>query len=502
MNTVFDTDSDASLNSVTFNTPDFAIPEAASSNTTSSPQAASSFNAASSGTTSPEAASSFNAASSGTTSPEAASSFNPVSSTCPSSLNDISGSLVEFVHLGDSSCEGVVYDDNAYEDFNNNLGASRLTALRYDDELHPVNYGRDYYYVYTCCDPNDGHYFARNDQDAYEQEVALQSPHANGEDAPRCGNFAQEVACSSPRLYVNEEDAPLNGAYEQGVACPSSRANGEDAPLNGGYVQEVACLSPRANGEDAPLNGAYLQNEDLPSPRLYVDEEDAPLNGGYVQEVALQSPHANGEDAPRYGAYVPNVVLPHPRLYANEEDAPLNGGYVQEMVIPLPPPDEEFPSEALTLLLRDYPHEFVPFYRQRYGGNRSNLSGKEVSNWVFLYKIQRVDEAWLTMEDVATSMWKKFTTKKQPRKLWGRYVFQDAEHEWLCVWVNYLRSTTVKNQLWGGKFGCGAKYACINYTPVSFAQDEGSRVFDQLTEEHLLALGDIFFVKEIKAGRN
>jgi len=264
--------------------------------------------------------------------------------------------------------------------------------------------------------------------------VALQSPHANGEDAPRCGNFAQEVACSSPRLYVNEEDAPLNGAYEQ--------------------------------------------------------------------EVALQSPHANGEDAPRYGAYVPNVVLPHPRLYANEEDAPLNGGYVQEMVIPLPPPDEEFPSEALTLLLRDYPHEFVPFYRQRFDRKNSDLSRKEVSNWVFLFKIQRVDEAWLTMEDVATSMWKKFTTKKQPRKLWGRYVFQDAEHEWLCVWVNYLRSTTVKNQLWGGKFGCGAKYACINYTPVSFAQDEGSRVFDQLTEEHLLALGDIFFVKEIKAGRN
>ena len=413
MNTVFDTDSDASLNSVTFNTPDFAIPEAASSNTTSSPQAASS----------------FNAASSGTTSPEAASSFNPVSSTCPSSLNDISGSLVEFVHLGDSSCEGVVYDDNAYEDFNNNLGASRLTALRYDDELHPVNYGRDYYYVYTCCDPNDGHYFARNDQDAYEQEVALQSPHANGEDAPRCGNFAQEVACSSPRLYVNEEDAPLNGAYEQ--------------------------------------------------------------------EVALQSPHANGEDAPRYGAYVQNVVLPQPRLYANEEDAPLNGGYVQEMVVPLPPANEEFPSEVLTFLLREHPYEFVPFYRQRFDRKNSDLSRKEVSNWVFLFKIQRANEAWLTMEDVAASMWKKFTTKKQPRKIWGRYVFQDAEHEWLCVWVNYRRSTTVTNQIGGGQFWCGARYACINYTPLSFAQDEGSRVFDQLTKEHLLALGDIFFFKEI-----
>ena len=413
MNTVFDTDSDASLNSVTFNTPDFAIPEAASSNTTSSPQAASS----------------FNAASSGTTSPEAASSFNPVSSTCPSSLNDISGSLVEFVHLGDSSCEGVVYDDNAYEDFNNNLGASRLTALRYDDELHPVNYGRDYYYVYTCCDPNDGHYFARNDQDAYEQEVALQSPHANGEDAPRCGNFAQEVACSSPRLYVNEEDAPLNGAYEQ--------------------------------------------------------------------EVALQSPHANGEDAPRYGAYVQNVVLPQPRLYANEEDAPLNGGYVQEMVVPLPPANEEFPSEVLTFLLREHPYEFVPFYRQRFDRKNSDLSRKEVSNWVFLFKIQRANEAWLTMEDVAASMWKKFTTKKQPRKIWGRYVFQDAEHEWLCVWVNYRRSTTVTNQIGGGQFWCGAKYACINYTPLSFAQDEGSRVFDKLTKEHLLALGDIFFFKEI-----
>jgi len=417
MNTVFDTDSDASLNSVTFNTPDFAIPEAASS-----------------GTTSPEAASSFNAASSGTTSPEAASSFNPVSSTCPSSLNDISGSLVEFVHLGDSSCEGVVYDDNAYEDFNNNLGASRLTALRYDDELHPVNYGRDYYYVYTCCDPNDGHYFARNDQDAYEQEVALQSPHANGEDAPCCGNFAQEVACSSPRLY----------------------ANGEDAPCCGNFAQEVACSSPR----------------------LYANGEDAPLNGAYEQEVACPLPPAN------------------------EEDAPLNGGYVQEMVVPLPPANEEFPSEVLTLLLRDHPHEFVPFYRQRYGGKNSDLSRKEVSNWVFLFKIQRANEAWLTMEDVATSMWKKFTTKMQPRKLWGRYVFQDAEHEWLCVWVNYRRSTTVTNQLGGGQFWCGAKYACINYTPLSFVQDEGSRVFDQLTEEHLLALGDIFFFKEIKAGRN
>ena len=425
MNTVFDTDSYASLNNLTFN--------------------------------SPEAASSFNAASSGTTTPEAASTFNPVSSTCPSSLNDISGSLVEFVHLGDSSCEGVVYDDNAYEDFNNNLGASRLTALRYDDELHPVNYGRDYYYVYTCCDPNDGHYFARNDQDAYEQEVALQSPHANGEDAPCCGNFAQEVACPSPRLYVNEEDAPLNGAYEQGVAYPS--------------------------------------------PRLYVNEEDAPLNGGYEQEVALQSPHANGEDAPRYGGYVPNVVLPQPPLYANEEDAPLNGAYEQEMVVPLPPANEDFPSEVLTFLLREHPYEFVPFYRQRFDRN-SDLSRKEVSNWVFLFKIQRVDEAWLTMEDVAASMWKKFTTKKQPRKIWGRYVFQDAEHEWLCVWVNYRRSTRVTDQKWGGQFSCGARYACINYTPLSFAQDEGSKVFDQLTKEHLLALGDIFFFKEIIAGRN
>ena len=449
MNTVFDTDSYASLNNLTFN--------------------------------SPEAASSFNAASSGTTTPEAASTFNAASSTCPSSLNDISGSLVEFVHLGDSSCEGVVYDDNAYEDFNNNLGASRLTALRYDDELHPVNYGRDYYYVYTCCDPNDGHYFARNDQDAYEQEVALQSPHANGEDAPCCGNFAQEVACPSPRLYVNEEDAPLNGAYEQGVAYPSPRlyVNEEDAPLNGGYEQEVA----------------------YPSPRLYTNEEDAPLNGGYEQEVALQSPHANGEDAPRYGGYVPNVVLPQPPLYANEEDAPLNGAYEQEMVVPLPPANEEFPSEVLTFLLREHPYEFVPFYRQRFDRN-SDLSRKEVSNWVFLFKIQRVDEAWLTMEDVAASMWKKFTTKKQPRKIWGRYVFQDAEHEWLCVWVNYRRSTRVTDQKWGGQFSCGARYACINYTPLSFAQDEGSKVFDQLTKEHLLALGDIFFFKEIIAGRN
>ena len=262
-------------------------------------------------------------------------------------------------------------------------------------------------------------------------------------------------------------------------------------------MQEVACLSPRANGEDAPLNGAYLQNEDLPSPRLYVDEEDAPLNGGYVQEVALQSPHANGEDAPRYGAYVQNVVLPQPRLYANEEDAPLNGGYVQEMVVPLPPANEEFPSEVLTFLLREHPYEFVPFYRQRFDRKNSDLSRKEVSNWVFLFKIQRANEAWLTMEDVAASMWKKFTTKKQPRKIWGRYVFQDAEHEWLCVWVNYRRSTTVTNQIGGGQFWCGAKYACINYTPLSFAQDEGSRVFDKLTKEHLLALGDIFFFKEI-----
>ena len=251
------------------------------------------------------------------------------------------------------------------------------------------------------------------------------------------------------------------------------------------------------NEEDAPLNGAYEQGVAYPSPRLYVNEEDAPLNGAYEQEVALQSPHANGEDAPRYGAYVQNVVLPQPRLYANEEDAPLNGGYVQEMVVPLPPANEEFPSEVLTFLLREHPYEFVPFYRQRFDRKNSDLSRKEVSNWVFLFKIQRANEAWLTMEDVAASMWKKFTTKKQPRKIWGRYVFQDAEHEWLCVWVNYRRSTTVTNQIGGGQFWCGAKYACINYTPLSFAQDEGSRVFDKLTKEHLLALGDIFFFKEI-----
>ena len=217
--------------------------------------------------------------------------------------------------------------------------------------------------------------------------------------------------------------------------------------------------------------------------------------------MALQSPHANGEDAPRYGGYVPNVVLPQPPLYANEEDAPLNGAYEQEMVVPLPPANEDFPSEVLTFLLREHPYEFVPFYRQRFDRN-SDLSRKEVSNWVFLFKIQRVDEAWLTMEDVAASMWKKFTTKKQPRKIWGRYVFQDAEHEWLCVWVNYRRSTRVTDQKWGGQFSCGARYACINYTPLSFAQDEGSKVFDQLTKEHLLALGDIFFFKEIIAGRN
>ena len=101
-----------------------------------------------------------------------------------------------------------------------------------------------------------------------------------------------------------------------------------------------------------------MQNEALQSPPLYVNEEDAPLNGGFAQELALQSPHAN----------------------------------------------EEFPSVAWTLLLRDHPYEFVQFYRQRFDGKDSNLSRKEVSNWVLLFKIQRANEAWLTMEDVNYSM--------------------------------------------------------------------------------------------------
>ena len=98
------------------------------------------------------------------------------------------------------------------------------------------------------------------------------------------------------------------------------------------------------------------------------------------------------------------VVVSQPRLYVNEEDAPLNGGFAQEVVVPLPRANEEFPSVALRLLLRDHPYEFVQFYRQRFDRKNSDLSRKEVSNWVFLYKIQRVDEAWLTMEDVNYSM--------------------------------------------------------------------------------------------------
>ena len=113
---------------------------------------------------------------------------------------------------------------------------------------------------------------------------------------------------------------------------------------------------------------------------------------------------AEEKDAPLNGGYVPNVVLPQPRLYANGEDAPLNSAYVQEVVVPLPRANEEFPSVAWTLLLRDHPYEFVQFYRQRFDRKNSDLSRKEVSNWVFLFKIQRVDEAWLTMEDVNYSM--------------------------------------------------------------------------------------------------
>ena len=99
-----------------------------------------------------------------------------------------------------------------------------------------------------------------------------------------------------------------------------------------------------------------------------------------------------------------NEALQSPPLYVNEEDAPLNGGFAQEVVVPLPRANEEFPSVALRLLLRDHPYEFVQFYRQRFDRKNSDLSRKEVSNWVFLFKIQRVDEAWLTMEDVNYSM--------------------------------------------------------------------------------------------------
>ena len=136
------------------------------------------------------------------------------------------------------------------------------------------------------------------------------------------------------------------------------------------------------------------------------EEKDAPLNGGYVPNVVLPQPrlYANGEDAPCCGNFAQEVACPSPRLYANGEDAPLNSAYVQEVVVPLPRANEEFPSVALRLLLRDHPYEFVQFYRQRFDRKNSDLSRKEVSNWVFLFKIQRVDEAWLTMEDVNYSM--------------------------------------------------------------------------------------------------
>lgn len=104
------------------------------------------------------------------------------------------------------------------------------------------------------------------------------------------------------------------------------------------------------------------------------EEKDAPLNGAYEQEVALQSPHANGEDAPCCGNFAQEVACPSPRLYANGEDAPLNGGFVQNVVVPLPRANEEFPSVALRLLLRDHPYEFVQFYKLRFGGDCSNSS--------------------------------------------------------------------------------------------------------------------------------
>ena len=174
------------------------------------------------------------------------------------------------------------------------------------------------------------------------------------------------------------------------------------------------------------------------------------------------------------------VVVSQPRLYVNEEDAPLNGGFAQEVVVPLPPANEEFPSVAWTLLLRDHPFEFVQFYRQRFGGDCSDLSGKEVSNWVFLYKIQRVDEACLTMEDVISSMKEDDWNVVGARKVWGRYSYQDPEHVRLWVWVNYRTRARITFHHLHGDLPCGARYDCVGHARMRLKARQGKPIFERL----------------------
>ena len=174
------------------------------------------------------------------------------------------------------------------------------------------------------------------------------------------------------------------------------------------------------------------------------------------------------------------VVVSQPRLYVNEEDAPLNGNFAENVVVPLPRANEKFPSVAWTLLLRDHPYEFVQFYRQRFGGNCSDLSGKEVSNWIFLYRIQLEQGWYVNMEDVLSSMLEYAWNVVRARKVWGRYSYQDPEHVRLWVWVNYRTRARITFHHLHGDLPCGARYDCVGHARMRLKARQGKPIFERL----------------------
>ena len=99
---------------------------------------------------------------------------------------------------------------------------------------------------------------------------------------------------------------------------------------------------------------------------------------------------------------------------------------------------------------------------------------------MFLFKIQRANEAWLTMEDVNYSMKEDAWNVAGARKVWGRYSYQDPEHVRLWVWVNYCTPAKTYRPHNRGDLPCGARYDCVGCARMRLKPAQGKPIFERL----------------------
>ena len=99
---------------------------------------------------------------------------------------------------------------------------------------------------------------------------------------------------------------------------------------------------------------------------------------------------------------------------------------------------------------------------------------------MLLFKIQRANEAWLTMEDVNYSMKEDAWNVAGARKVWGRYSYQDPEHVRLWVWVNYRTRARITFHHLHGDLPCGARYDCVGYARMRLKAQQGKPIFERL----------------------